>query len=77
MRKGVKAAIIAVVCVVLAVAILIGVLWYIGRDTTPVSVLPVSEVSTTGNMGGMNYYYGPVRSDNIQSIFVSPRRTSV
>lgn len=71
MRKGVKAAIIAVVCVVLAVAILIGVLWYIGRDTTPVSVLPVSEVSTTGNMGGMNYYYGPVRSDNIQSIFVS------
>ena len=71
MRKGVKAAIIAVVCVVLAVAILIGVLWYIGRDTTPVSVLPVSEVSTTGDMGGMNYYYGPVRSDNIQSIFVS------
>ena len=71
MRKGVKAVIIAVVCVVLAVAILIGVLWYIGRDTTPVSVLPVSEVSTTGNMGGMNYYYGPVRSDNIQSIFVS------
>lgn len=71
MRKGIKAAIISVICVVVAAAILIGVLWYIGRDTTPVDVMPVSDVGTTGNMGGMNYYYGPVRSDNIQSIFVS------
>lgn len=72
MRKGVKAAIIAVVCVVLAVAILIGVLWYIGRDTTPVNVISVTDVGMSGdNFGGMNYYYGPVRSDNIQSVFVS------
>lgn len=72
MRKGVKAAIIAIVCVVVAVAILIGVLWYIGRDTTPVNVISVTDVGMSGdNFGGMNYYYGPVRSDNIQSIFVS------
>lgn len=72
MRKGVKAAIIAIVCVVVAVAILIGVLWYIGRDTTPVNVISVTDVGMSGdNFGGMNYYYGPVRSDNIQSVFVS------
>lgn len=72
MRKGVKAAIIAIVCVVVAVAILIGVLWYIGRDTTPVNVISVTDVGMSGdNFGGMNYYYGSVRSDNIQSVFVS------
>lgn len=72
MRKGVKAAIIAIVCVVVAVAILIGVLWYIGRDTTPVNVISVTDVGMSGdNFGGMNYFYGPVRSDNIQSVFVS------
>lgn len=72
MRKGVKAAIVSIVCVAVAVAILIGVLWYIGRDTTPVNVYSVGNVGMTGDsFGGMNYYYGPVRSDNIQSIFVS------
>lgn len=71
MRKGLKAALISVVCLIVAAAILVGVLWYIGRDTTPVNVYAVENFSMLGMYVGGDYYYGPVRSDNLQSVFVS------
>lgn len=71
MRKGLKAALIGAVCVLTAAAIVVGVVWYIGRDTTPVNVYSVGDFSISGGNVDMNYYYGPVRADNLQSVVLS------
>ena len=74
MRRSVKIAIISVVCVVTAVAILVGALWYFGNQTDPVKVLPLSN-HILGYYDDSVQYDGMVTADNIQSIYPSGTQT--
>lgn len=71
MRKGIKAAIISAVSVAAAGAILVGSLWFIGQKSDPVSVYGVDNFSIVGSDFGSDYYYGPVRADNLQTVILS------
>lgn len=75
MRKGIKAVIISVVSVVVAAAILVGVVWYIGRGAEPAKVYSADNFCMSGDVTGANYYYGPVRADNLQTVFLSDTQT--
>lgn len=74
MRKSVKIAIISAVCVVTAVAILVGALWYFGNKTDPVKVLPLSN-HIMGYYDDSVQYDGMVTADNIQSVYPSGTQT--
>ena len=74
MRKNVKIALISTVCVLGAVGILIGALWYFGNQTEPVEVVPVSYYSSFFG-GMMQYYDGSVTADNLQSVYPSDTQT--
>lgn len=74
MRKGVKAAIITVVCLVVVGAILVGVFWYLGRSTEPVAVRPVSMLNA-GYFGNEVGSGGYVTTDKLQSVYASATQT--
>lgn len=74
MRKGVKIALISSVSVVVAVAVLVGALWYFGRQTDPVEVTPVSYHYAT-YYDDMTNYDGKVTAENLQAVYVSGTQT--
>lgn len=74
MRRGVKIALIATVCVVTAAAILVGTLWYFGSKTDPVKVLPLAN-HLLGYYDDSVQYDGMVTADNLQSVYPSDTQT--
>lgn len=73
--KG-KKILIAAVCLVLAAAIGGGA-WFFtaGRNTEPVTVLPFYYVGMTEYWGDSQESYGNVRTDGIQTVYVSDTQT--
>lgn len=74
MTKKVKTILISVISVVLVVAIVIGVLWYLGRNNDPVKVLPVS-MHSSAYMGNETQSGGYVTADRIQKVYASATQT--
>lgn len=74
MSKKLKTVLISVVSVVLVVAIVIGILWYLGRNTDPVKVVPVSMHSSS-YMGNETESGGYVTAEKLQKIFASSTQT--
>ncbi|MBQ3356977.1 MAG: biotin/lipoyl-binding protein [Oscillospiraceae bacterium] len=74
MRKGVKVALISTVSVIVAGAILVGALWYFGRQTDPVQVVPLMYHSATFYDDMMNFD-GRVTAENLQSVYASDTQT--
>ena len=69
-RKGVKVAIISALCVVTAVTVLVGALWYFGSKTDPVEVVPLSN-HVIGYFDDSVQYDGMVTAENLQSVYPS------
>ena len=74
MNKKIKAILISAICVFVAVAILVGVLWYLGRNADPVEVYPVSQLNY-GYSGGESESSGYVTADQLQKIYISDTQT--
>lgn len=74
MNKKIKAILISAICVFVAVAILVGVLWYLGRNADPVEVYPVSQLNY-GYSGGESESSGYVTADQLQKIYLSDTQT--
>ncbi len=74
MRKGVKIALISSISVLVAGAGLVGGLWYFGRQTDPVEVMPVSQHYAMF-YGDEAYFDGRVTAENLQSVYVSNTQT--
>lgn len=74
MRKELKVAIISMVSIVLVVAIIIGAVWFFGRSTDPVSVVPASWHITSGDFNSQSYE-GYVTADNLQTVTLSSTQT--
>ncbi len=74
MRKGIRVAIIAAICLLLAAAILIGALWYFGNRTDPVAVVPIAD-HLLGYYDNTVQFDGQVTADNIQSVWASETQT--
>lgn len=74
MRKGVKIALISTAGVVAAGAVLVGSLWYFGRKTDPVEVVPVNQHSAMF-YDDMQNFDGKVTAENLQSVYASDTQT--
>ena len=74
MRKGVKIALISSVSVIVAGAVLVGSLWYFGRQTDPVEVTPVTYHYAM-YYDDMTSYDGRVTAENLQAVYVSGTQT--
>ena len=74
MNKKLKIILISTISAIVAVAILVGALWYFGNAGDPVQVLPVGYCSTDG-YGMGSQYDGTVTSDNLQAIYPSSTQT--
>lgn len=74
MRKGVKIALISSVSGIAALAVLIGALWYFGRQTDPVEVVPVSSHYAMF-YDDMTSFDGRVTTENLQSVYASDTQT--
>lgn len=74
MRKEVKVAIISMVSILLTVAIVITAVWYFGRSTDPVTVVPASWHITGGDYNSQSYE-GYVTADNLQTVTLSSTQT--
>lgn len=70
MRKSVKIILISSISVVVAGAILVGSLWYFGRKTDPVDVVPVRYHSAMF-YDDMSNFDGRVTAENLQSVYAS------
>lgn len=70
MRKSLKAFIITAVSLLLVVAIVIGIVWAVGRNTDPVKVVQASNF-IMGYYDNSVYYDGRVTADNLQSVYLS------
>lgn len=67
---------IPIVAVVLAVTIAGGCWFYFGQQTTEsVNVYPFMYIGMTEYWGDQQESYGPVTTDNIQTVFLSPTQT--
>lgn len=75
MNKKVKVIVISSVSALLAVAILVGSLWYFGRSTNPVEVTPVSYHYSNGYGEEGVPYDGLVTADNLQAVYESDTQT--
>lgn len=69
-KKGVKLAVISAACVVTAVTILVGALWYFGSKTDPVEVVPLGN-HVIGYFDDSVQYDGMVTAENLQSVYPS------
>ena len=67
MSKKLKTVLISVVSVVVAVAIVIGIVWALGRNSDPVKVVPVSMHSSK-YMGNETESTGFVTAEQLQKI---------
>lgn len=74
MRKGVKIALISSISVAVAGAGLVGALWYFGRQTDPVEVVPVKQHYAMF-YDDMEYFDGRVTAENLQSVYASNTQT--
>ena len=63
-KKSVKAIVISGVSLLLAAAIVVGVLWYLGHRSDPVKVAPV----LMGWLSNESTQSGNVTADNLQKI---------
>lgn len=70
MRKGLKAFIITAVSLLLVVAIVIGIVWVVGRNTDPVKVVEAFNF-VVNYYDNSVYYDGRVKADNLQSVYLS------
>ncbi len=73
MRKGVKAAIISAAAILVVIGIVIGILSFVGKQSDPVAVVPVSYHFTYYD--GTVYYNGMVTAENLQSVSLSDTQT--
>lgn len=74
MRKGLKIALFSVGGVLLGMALLVGVFWFLGRQGSPVKVTPVTEHSTY-DYGSQMQLDGNVVADKLQSVYPSDTQT--
>lgn len=74
MRKGLKIALFSVGGVLLGMALLVGVFWYLGKQGAPVEVTPVGYHSTY-NYGDQMQLDGNVVADKLQSVYASDTQT--
>lgn len=74
MSKKVKTVLISVVSVVVAVAIVVGIVWALGRNSSPVKVVPVS-MHSTNYMGNETESGGYVTAEKLQKIYASSTQT--
>ena len=74
MSKKVKTVLISAVSVVVAVAIVIGIVWALGRNGDPVKVVPVS-MHSSGYMGNETESGGYVTAEKLQKIYASSTQT--
>lgn len=74
MRKGIKIALFSAGGVLLAGALLVGALWYFGRNTDPVEVVPVNQHSAM-YFDDMSSFDGRVTAENLQSVYASDTQT--
>ena len=72
-KKSVKAIVISGVSLLLAAAIVVGVLWYLGHRSDPVKVAPVSMLM--GWLSNESTQSGNVTADNLQKIYASDTQT--
>ena len=72
-KKSVKAIVISGVSLLLAAAIVVGVLWYLGHRSEPVKVAPVSMFM--GWLSNESTQSGNVTADNLQKIYASDTQT--
>ena len=70
MTKTAKTVMISVICLVLVVAMIIGLLWFLAGQGNPVAVTPVSEF-TLGYWDDQIYYDGSVSTNNLQPVYLS------
>ena len=74
MTKKARTILISAVSVVVVIAIVIGILWYLGRNNDPVKVLPVIMHSSS-YMGNETQSGGTVTADRIQKVYASATQT--
>jgi len=74
MRKGVKIALISTISVAAAGAILVGSLWYFGRNTDPVEVTPL-RYHCAMYYDETSSFDGRVTAENLQSVYASNTQT--
>lgn len=74
MRKGVKIALISTISVAAAGAILVGSLWYFGRQTDPVEVTPL-RYHCAMYYDETSSFDGRVTAENLQSVYASNTQT--
>jgi len=74
MNKKLKTALITTVSILLVIAILVGVLWYVSGKKDPVAVSPVAE-HLLGYMGEAPSYEGNVSTNNLQAVYLSGTQT--
>ena len=74
MSKKLKTVLISVVSVVVAVAIVIGIVWALGRNSDPVKVVPVS-MHSSNYMGNETESTGFVTAEQLQKIIASSTQT--
>lgn len=72
-KKSVKAIVISGISLLLAAAIVVGVLWYLGHRSDPVKVAPVSMLM--GWLSNESTQSGNVTADNLQKIYASDTQT--
>ena len=72
-KKSVEAIVISGVSLLLAAAIVVGVLWYLGHRSDPVKVAPVSMFM--GWLSNESTQSGNVTADNLQKIYASDTQT--
>ena len=74
MTKKVKTILISAVCVLLVVAVVVGIVWFLGRKSNPVTVLPVSMCSSS-YIGNETQSGGYVTADKLQKVYASSTQT--
>lgn len=72
-KKSLKAIVISGVSLLLAAAIVVGVLWYLGHRSDPVKVAP--RVMFMGWLSNESTQSGNVTADNLQKIYASDTQT--
>lgn len=70
-----KKLLIAGACVLAAVLAVGGIFLVLKANADPVLVIPVNEVSLTGDFYGGSYLYGYVRTDRMQTVFLTETQT--
>ena len=73
--KHKKALLISAVSLLSAAAVIVGIFAVVRLNRDPVLVIPVSEVSTSGDVWTQSPLYGFVTADQIQAVFLSETQT--